>query len=68
MKPTTKQKKLCEIIIEQAKFWQSTNDIHSPTHLCDIEETVCNTDELPDSDKEILIKAITDMYFTVIGL
>ena len=65
MKPTAKQKKICDLIVEQAKFWQSTNDITSPTHLCDIEESVNNTDELPDYYKEILIKVFTDLYFTV---
>ena len=68
MKPTDIQKKICDLIIEQAHFWKVTNDITSPTHLCDIEESVNNTDELSDSDKETLIKGITDLYFEVRGL
>ena len=68
MKPTDTQKKICDLIIAQAHFWKATNDITSPTHLCDIEESVNNTDELSDSDKETLIKGITDLYFEVRGL
>lgn len=68
MKPTDVQKKICDLIIEQANFWKDTNDIFSPTHLCDIEESVNNTDELSSSDKEILIEAFTDLYFKVRSL
>lgn len=39
-KPTDKQKEIAELVKLQAEFWQSTNDIDSPTHNCDIEEDV----------------------------
>jgi len=39
-KATDKQKQICDLIIEQANFWKSSNDINSPTHYCDNSESV----------------------------
>lgn len=36
MKPTPGQIKLAQYIESQASWWQSTNDIRSPSHYCDI--------------------------------
>jgi hypothetical protein len=38
MKPTPRQQKLIEEVLNQAHFWMNTNDLDSPTHYCDIEE------------------------------
>lgn len=38
MKPTEEQKETIDVIISIIKTWKSTNDINSPTHVCDIEE------------------------------
>lgn len=38
MKPTERQKKVCEAVINQISYWQNTNDITSPTHDSDIED------------------------------
>ena len=40
MKPTAQQQAVAELISEQGKFWMVTNDISSPTHSCDIEESI----------------------------
>jgi hypothetical protein len=37
MKPNEKQLKLIKEIKNQVYFWESTNDINSPTHRTDIE-------------------------------
>lgn len=55
MKPTELQKKICDLIISQAKFWKVTNDINSPTHYCDIrEEILKDFDELDGFQRDIL--------------
>lgn len=38
MKPTEKQKKIINFLIDQLKCWRDTNDINSPTHNSDMEE------------------------------
>ena len=40
MKPTEKQKKIMDIIIQNLQFWKSTNDIISPSHNSLIEDDV----------------------------
>lgn len=40
MKPNRLQKEICDAIKHEASFWQNTNDITSPTHLCDIYEEI----------------------------
>ena len=46
MKPTELQKKICEHIITEAKYWRDTNDIDSPTHAVDLHD--CLLTELGD--------------------
>lgn len=61
MKSNEKQIKVCEIIKEQASFWITTNDIKSPTHWCDISETLnsFDCDCFTESEKqEIEVKLI----------
>lgn len=64
MKPTIIQIKIAKIIEECSAFWQSTNDINSPTHICNIEETV-NRDlleDLTDDERINLINKIIEIY------
>ena len=65
MKPTDKQKIICDIIIEQAKFWQTTNDINSPTHICDIEQSISLFNELDDITKAELEEQLVTLYYIV---
>lgn len=65
MKPSEKQKKICELIKSQASFWMNTNDIYSPTHYNDIEEEVDNIDFLCDEAKEQLIDALSTLYHLI---
>lgn len=37
MKPNRVQQHICDFIIEQITWWRDSNDINSPTHLCDLE-------------------------------
>ena len=65
MKPTNLQKQLCNIIKEQASFWENTNDIHSPTHYCDIEESVKCMEQLSEDAQEQLIQALETLYHVI---
>jgi hypothetical protein len=55
------QKKVCETIITQCKFWMSSNDINSPTNMCGIQETVDNIEELDDSENVKLVVALENI-------
>ena len=48
MKPTEKQKEIAKVIEQQAKFWQNTNDINSPTHYGDMREEIMARLEMED--------------------
>jgi hypothetical protein len=39
MKPTKTQKAVIDAVIDQLQFWKGTNDIDSPTHYCDMDES-----------------------------
>lgn len=64
MTPNKKQKEIIDMLISQAKFWKSTNDIMSPTHYNDIEEEVRQLD-LTEDDEERLIEAISQVYHLI---
>ena len=67
MKPTKTQKAVIDAVIEQLKFWRSTNDINSPTHYSDIYE--CYKPYLDDylSEEEIeQLRSETCNLFTFI--
>ena len=51
MKPTELQKKICEHIITEVKYWRDTNDIDSPTHAVDLHD--CLLAELGDDLNEL---------------
>ena len=40
MKPNKSQLKVIEAIKGTLSFWEESNDINSPTHECDIDETL----------------------------
>ena len=40
MKPTDKQQRVCDAIIDQLKYWRDTNDLYCPVHDVDIEDCV----------------------------
>ena len=64
MKPNKQQKEICELIKSQASFWMNSNDIDSPTHLCDIDEEVNNLglDEYMACELE---HALRELYLVV---
>lgn len=53
MKPTKTQKAVIDAVIDQLNFWRSTNDINSPTHYCDMDESYQSALEDCLSEKEI---------------
>ena len=56
MKATTKQKYLCKLIIDTVRWMQTTNDLSSPTHSCDIDEQLSNAVLFEDITEEESIK------------
>lgn len=67
MKANDVQKKICEVIKSQVSYWESSNDINSPTHLSDIkEECGAQLDGLiEDDDIELLINKLETLYWFV---
>lgn len=69
-KPTEKQKAIAQIIKNQGAFWFQTNDIESPTHLCDLEEEIRNMAldfECTEEQIENLINSLRDLYFEILN-
>lgn len=67
MKPSKQQKEICEMIKSQASFWMSSNDIDSPTHLCDIDEEVARLELNEDMESELSF-ALKELYYIVKGI
>lgn len=49
------------MIKSQASFWMNSNDIDSPTHLCDIDEEVSKL-ELDEEMESELSFALKELY------
>ena len=65
MKPTTKQKEICELIIKQIKSWENTNDISSPSHYTYIMEEI-QKEETLDKDQEIILyNKLADLFYFI---
>lgn len=65
MKPTNRHIELCELIKSQANFWIGTNDIDSPTHLCDIAESLNGIEWLSEHDWYEMEDCLNQLYYTV---
>ena len=61
MKATDKQKRLCDLVIKQASFWKSSNDIDSPTLYCDNYESVRSLEGLSEEDEEDLTNFLDNL-------
>ena len=69
MKPTEKQKKIIDIIIQNLQFWKSTNDIISPSHNSLIEDDVNDALDygIIDADEEEwLIDIISSIGYNIL--
>lgn len=66
MKPTEKQKKACDAIIQEISWWRDSNDIDSPTHYSDMED--CLRADLDDIISEEEICDIEDCLRTIFGI
>lgn len=64
MKPTARQREMCELIIRQAKSWHDTNDISSPSHYTYIEEELQALD-LDENQQELFYKKLSDLFITI---
>jgi hypothetical protein len=65
MKTSDRQKEICNLIIDQASFWRDSNDINSPTHGCDIDESVGSLDWLAENDAEDIKRLLYELYIRV---
>ncbi len=65
MKPTIKQKEVIDAVLNVVKFFKSTNDINSPTHICDIDEVI-SMEELEENitkeEGDVLTIALSNIY------
>ena len=65
MKPNGKQIAACTFIEKNARYWQHTNDISSPTHQGDLNEEVKNVqfgeDILTDEEQKELANKMNDL-------
>lgn len=64
MKLSKQQKEICELIKSQVSFWMNSNDIDSPTHLCDIDEEVSRLELDEDMESELSF-ALKELYYIV---
>jgi len=61
---SVKIKAICKIIKEQAEFWETSNNIESHTHHCDISESV-NIDEFTEDEKLLIEFKLVELYMFV---
>ena len=69
MKPTEKQKKIMDIIIQNLQFWKSTNDIISPSHNSLIEDDVndaVNYGVIDYDEAELLTDTISSIRYNIL--
>lgn len=64
MKPTTRQKEICELITKQAKAWLDTNDISSPSHYTYIMEEI-QKENLDEDQETILYERLSDLFYFI---
>ncbi len=70
-KPNRKQIAIAKLIESQANFWQTTNDINSPTHTCDISEIISNLvtfNEISQEEAHKLENILNDLYYFIKNL
>ena len=69
MKPTPKQIKMIEFLEQQLKFWKTSNDIRSPTHIGDIREFSQFLNDVLSDDQIMFVELIThEIYERIIEL
>ena len=69
MKPTEKQKKIMDIIIQNLQFWKSTNDIISPSHNSLIEDDVNDALDygvIDEDEAELLTDTISSIRYNIL--
>ena len=65
MQTTEKQKQVCDTIITQIESWKTSNDILSPTHYCDNQESVQKL-ELSEYSEEDLTNFLDNLLHFII--
>lgn len=60
-----------ELVMDQLSFWKSTNDINSPTHMCDVSECLSSLwfDSIISEEEDFqLNEALGDLYYFIIKI
>lgn len=71
MKPSSKQIALAKLIEAEASGWQSSNNITSPTHYCDIRTEVGNFalfNNIDDATADKIEEALSALFTLVRNL
>lgn len=71
MKSSKLHKELCDLVIQQAKFWKGTNDILSPTIYSDNLEAVdklYREDKITEEDIDTLTDVLDELYHQIIRI
>ena len=67
MRPTEKQKAICDAIIREVSWWRDSNDIDSPTHYADLED--CLSADLDDligkSERYVIQQKMTGIFHVI---
>lgn len=64
MKPTEKQKKICEAIIREVSWWRDTNDIHSKSIYPNMEGCLSADldDEIGESERYMIQQKLVRIF------
>ena len=64
MKPTERQKAICDAIIREVQWWRDSNDINSPTHYSDLEDCLRADldDEIGESERYMLQQKLIRVF------
>ena len=65
MVPTDKQKEIYDLIIEQASYWKNTNDLTSPTHFVDMEESLNRLGDLTEEQFDKLYDTLSNLFWLI---
>lgn len=71
MKPSTKQLLVIKAIANELSFWETSNDIHSPSHATSIDEAMNMLEldnVLTEQESNELAKALCKVWALIAGL
>ena len=67
MRPSERQKAICDAIIREVQWWRDSNDINSPTHYSDLEDCLrADLDNVVNDGDRYIIQQKLKQIFEVI--